>query len=57
MKHAYRITNTVYNILNQASFLERMYRYEISRNVHNQNIDLSYIEIWKDFFWKSGTYP
>ena len=33
MKHAYLITNTVYKMLNQASFLEIMHRYDNSRNL------------------------
>ena len=28
MKHAYLITDTTYKMLNQASFLENMYRYD-----------------------------
>ena len=55
MKHAYLITDTVYKMLNQASFLGIMYQYDIRRNVQNQTADLSYIEIWKDVFWKSVT--
>ena len=45
MKHAYLITDTAYKMLNQASFLDIMYKYDIRRNVKNQNTDLSYIEI------------
>ena len=45
MKHAEIITNTGYKKLNQALFLEIMYRYDIRRHVHNQNTDLSNIEI------------
>ena len=45
MKHAYLITNTAYQMLNQASFLEIMYRYDIRRHVQNKNTDLSNIEI------------
>ena len=45
MKHAYLITDTAYKLLYQAAFLEIMYRYEIRRNVQNQNNDLSNIEI------------
>ena len=45
MKHAEIITNTGYKKLNQALFLEIMYRYDIRRNVQNQNTDLSNIEI------------
>ena len=50
MKHAYLITNTAYKMLNQTSFLEIMHRYDIRRNVQNQNTDLSNIEISKDVF-------
>ena len=50
MKHAYLITDTAYKMLNQASFLDIMYKYDIRRNVKNQNTDLSYIEIWKMSF-------
>ena len=45
MKHAYLITNTAYKILYKASFLEIMYRFQIRRDVQNQNTDLSNIEI------------
>ena len=45
MKHAYLITNTGYKKLNQALFQEIMYRYDIRRNVQNENTDLSNIEI------------
>ena len=46
MKHAYLITDTAYRmLLNQASFLEIMYRYDIARYVQKQNTDLSNIEI------------
>ena len=38
MKHAYLITNTAYKMLNQASFLEIMHRYDRS-NAQNQNTD------------------
>ena len=38
MKHAYLITNTAYKMLNQASFLEIMLRYDRS-NTQNQNTD------------------
>ena len=57
MKHAYLITDTAYKMLNQASFLEIMYNYDIRRNIQNQTTDLSNIEIWKleDVFWKSVT--
>ena len=55
MKHAYLITDTAYKILNQALFLEIMYRYDIRRHVQNQNTDLSKIEIWKDMFRKFVT--
>ena len=44
MKHAYLITNTAYKVLNQASFLEIMRRYDRT-NIQNQNTDLSNIEI------------
>ena len=50
MKHAYLITDTAYKMFYQASFLEIMYRYEIRKNVQNQNTDLSNIEIRKDVF-------
>ena len=50
MKHAHLITNTAYKMLYQASFLTIMFRYEIKRNVQNQNTDLSNIEIGKDIF-------
>ena len=43
MKHAYLITDTTYKMLNQASFLEIMYRYDTRRHVQIQNIDLSNI--------------
>ena len=33
MKHAYLITDTAYKMLNQASFLDVMYKYDIRRNV------------------------
>ena len=45
MKHAYLITNTAYKMLNQTSFLEIRYRYDIRRHVQNQNTDLSNIKI------------
>ena len=45
MKHAYLITVTEYKMLNQASLLEILYRYDIRRLVQNQNTDLSNIEI------------
>ena len=45
MKHAYLITDTAYKMLNQASFLEIMYRYDIRRHVQSKNNDLSTIEI------------
>ena len=38
MKHAYLITNTAYKMLNQASFLEIMHRYD-RLNTQNQNTD------------------
>ena len=50
MKHAYLITDTAYKMLYQESFLEIMYRYEIRKNVQNQNTDLSNIEIRKVVF-------
>ena len=37
MKHAYLITETAYKMLYQASFLQIVYRYQIRRNVQNQN--------------------
>ena len=33
IKHSYLITNTVYKMLHQTSFLEIMHRYDIRRNV------------------------
>ena len=33
MKHSYLITNTVYKMPHQTSFLEIMHRYDIGRNV------------------------
>ena len=48
MKHAYLITNTAYKMLYQTSLIsihQIMYRYQIRRNVQNQNTDLSNIEI------------
>ena len=45
MKHAYLITNTAYKMLNRTSFLEIKHRYDIRRNVQNQNTNLSNIEI------------
>ena len=45
MKHAYLITDTDYKMLNQASFLEIMDRYDIRKHVQNRNTDLSNIEI------------
>ena len=45
MKHAYLITDTTYKMLNQASFLEIMYRYDTRRHVQFQNTDLSNIVI------------
>ena len=50
MKHAYLITETACKMLYQASFFQIVYRYQIRRNVQNQNTDLSNIEIWKDVF-------
>ena len=50
MKHAYLLTDTAYKMFYQAPFLEIMYRYDIRRNVQNQNTDLSNIEIRKDVF-------
>ena len=38
MKDAYPITNTAYKMLNQASFLEIMHRYDRT-NKQNQNTD------------------
>ena len=45
MKHAYLITETACKMLYQASFFQIVYRYQIRRNVQNQNTDLSNIEI------------
>ena len=45
MKHAYLITDTTYKMLNQASFLEIMYRYDTRRHVQIKNTDLSIIVI------------
>ena len=45
MKPAYLITDTTYKILNQAPFLEIMYRYDTRRHVQFQNTDLSNIVI------------
>ena len=45
MKHTYVITDTAYRMLNQASFLQIMYRYDIRRHMQNQNSDLNNIEI------------
>ena len=45
MEHAYLITVTEYIMLNHASLLEILYRYDIRRHVQNQNTDLSNIEI------------
>ena len=50
MKHAYLLTDTAYKMLYQAPFFEIMYRYDIRRNVQNENTDLSNIEIRKDVF-------
>ena len=44
MKHAYLITYTAYKMLNQASYLESMHRYDRT-NIQNQNTDLSNIDI------------
>ena len=44
MKHAYLITYTAYKMLNQASYLEIMHRYD-RKNIQNQNTDLSNIDI------------
>ena len=45
MKHTYLITETAYKMLYHASFCQTVYRYQIRRNVQNQNTDLSNIEI------------
>ena len=45
MKPAYLITNTTYKMLNQASLLEIMYRYDTKRHVQIQNTNLSNIVI------------
>ena len=39
MKHAYSITETAFKMLKQAPFLKIMYRYDIRRNVQNENTD------------------
>ena len=36
MKHAYLITNTVYKMLHQTSFLEILHRYDIKRKVEKK---------------------
>ena len=45
MKHAYLITDTANKMLNQASFLEILYRYDTKRHIQIQNTDLSNIVI------------
>ena len=50
MKHAFLITDTTYKMLNQASFLEIMCRYDTRRHVQIQNTDLSNIVIGKEMF-------
>ena len=56
MKHAYLITNTVYKMLHQTSFLEIMHKYDIKRKVKKKkkkkkkNTNLCHIEISKDAF-------
>ena len=45
MKRAYLTTDTAYKILYHASFLQLVYRYQIRRNVQNQNTGFSNIEI------------
>ena len=45
MKYAYLITDTTSKMLNQASFLEIMYKYDTRRHVQIQNTDLSNIVI------------
>ena len=45
MKHAYLTLTLPIKMLNQASFLEIMYRYDVRRHVQNKNTDLSNIEI------------
>ena len=47
MKHTYLIAGTAYKMLYLASFLQIAYRYQIRKNVQNQNTDLSNIEISK----------
>ena len=39
MKDAYLITDTAFKMLKQAPFLKIMYRYDIRRNVQNENTD------------------
>ena len=41
MKRAYLFTDTAYKIVYQAPFLEIMCRYDVRRNVKNENTDLS----------------
>ena len=57
MKHAYLFTDTAYKMLYQAPFLEIMCRYDIRRNVKNENTDLSiYLDRKRSFcVWKSVT--
>ena len=56
MKHAYLITDPAYKMLYQAPFLKIMYRYDIRRNVQNENTDLSNISIRKDAFENLSPY-
>ena len=50
IKNMIILTDTAYNRLYQAPFLEIIYRYDIRRNGQNQNTDFSNIEIRNDVF-------
>ena len=50
MIHAYLIADTACQMLYQAHILDIMYRYDVKRNIQNQNTDLSNIEMRKDVF-------
>ena len=50
MKYAHLITDTADKMLYQEHILDIMYRYDIRRNIQNQNTDLSNIEKRKDVF-------
>ena len=45
MKHAYLITNSAYKVLNQASFLRIMHRYDRTNNIKTKTPILSNIDI------------